>query len=241
MDQTSRFSTKVLVACGLLAGISIVLTRLFSYMIPLAGLPVLRIGFGDIPVIISGILFGPIAGGLTGGVSDLLGFILNPMGGPYIPGMTISAVLRGLLPGFIYLMIRHYQIKWNFYIVNMIFSILLSLGVLFVLLSGDGEISTLFMVFYGFIALAFIMLPVFLGRIIKSKDTLYSFDKILFIVTIGYFVISLGLNTLWLAITYEKGFLAFLPGRILAGFVMIPLHSLITFILSRWFKYIKIS
>ncbi|NLK97869.1 MAG: folate family ECF transporter S component [Epulopiscium sp.] len=241
MNTKKGFNTRVLVACGLLASISIVLTRLFSYMIPLAGLPALRIGFGDIPVIISGMLFGPIAGGLTGGVSDLLGFILNPMGGPYIPGFTISAVLRGLIPGLIYWLIRTKNIKFNFHIANIIFSILLAIGILFVFLSQEVELSKVLMMLYGAIALAFIMIPVVLSRIIKSKDSLYSFDKILFIVTVGYFIISLGLNTLWLAVTYEKGFLAFLPGRILAGFVMIPLHSIMIFVLSRWFKYIKIS
>lgn len=241
LNTKKGFNTRALVACGLLAAISIVLTRVFSYMIPLAGLPALRIGFGDIPVIISGILFGPIAGGLTGGVSDILGFILNPMGGPYIPGFTISAVLRGLIPGVIFWLIREKNIKFNFHIANMIFSIFLTIGILFVFLSQEVDLSKALMMVYGVIAFAFIMLPVVLSRVIKSEDTLYSFDKILFIVTVCYFIISLGLNTFWLAITYEKGFLAFLPGRILAGFVMIPLHSFMIFVLSRWFKYIKIS
>lgn len=241
MSNTRKFSTKILVVCGLFAGMSIILTRLFSYMIPLAGLPALRIGFGSIPIIISGILFGPIAGGLTGGVSDILGFILNSMGGPYIPGFTVSAILEGLISGYIYCIIRNQKVKFNFHIANIALSILLSVGVLFVLLSHNVELSSFFIILYGSIALAFIMLPILLSRVIRSEDSLYSFDKILFIITIGYFIISLGLNTLWLAITYEKGFLAFLPGRILAGFITIPLHSFVIFALSRWFKYIKIS
>lgn len=241
LKTKKRFTTRVLVACGLLASISIVLTRVFSYTIPLAGLPALRIGFGDIPVIISGILFGPIAGGLTGGVSDTLGFMLNPMGGPYIPGLTITAILRGVIPGLIYWLIQSKNIKFNFHIANIAFSILLTIGILFVFMSQDAELPKMLMMLYCVIALAFIMLPVVLGRIIKTEDSLYSFDKILFVVTVAYFILSLGLNTFFLAITYEKGFLAFLPGRILAGFVIIPLHSIMIFVLSRWFKYIKIS
>ena len=93
MVQAKSYNTKLLVSCGLLAGISIILTRIFSYTIPIAGFPVLRIGFGDIPVIISGMIFGPIAGALTGGVSDILGFMINPMV-VHIPGLTISATLR---------------------------------------------------------------------------------------------------------------------------------------------------
>ncbi|MBN2898309.1 MAG: folate family ECF transporter S component, partial [Clostridia bacterium] len=74
-------STSVLVKAGLLAALSIVFTRVFSFMIPLAGLPALRIGFGTLPITISGILFGPLVGGLVGMVSDLVGFMINPMGG----------------------------------------------------------------------------------------------------------------------------------------------------------------
>lgn len=241
VEQSKVFNTKVLVSCGLLSGISIILTRFFSYMIPLAGFPVLRIGFGDIPVIISGMVFGPIAGALTGAVSDVLGFLINPMGDVYIPGMTISAALRGLLPGLIYLTIKKHKININFHIINVVCSILMAVGAIYVPLSQDVGISNIILILYGIIALAFITLPIVLGIIIKSKDNLYSFDKILFIVTIGYYIISLILNTFWLAMTYNKGFLAFLPGRIIAGLVIIPLHSILIFVLSRWFKHMKIS
>jgi len=238
LNKSKVFDTKILVSCGLLSGISIILTRFFSYMIPLAGFPVLRIGFGDIPVIISGILFGPIAGALTGGVSDILGFIINPMGGPYIPGMTVGAILRGLLPGLIYWVIRNHKVKINFHIINVIFSLIMAVGAIYVPMTQNIEISNFILILYGLVALAFIVLPIILGIIVKSKDSLYSFDKILFVVTVGYFIISLIINTFVLAITYEKGFLAFLPGRIIAGLVIIPLHSFIIFVLSRWFKHI---
>lgn len=238
--QAKSYNTKLLVSCGLLVGISIILTRIFSYTIPIAGFPVLRIGFGDIPVIISGMIFGPIAGALTGGVSDILGFMINPMGGPYIPGLTISATLRGLLPGLIYWAIKNNKIKINYHIINVIFSILMVAGAVYVPLSQDGGISNIALIIYGLIALAFILLPIILGIIIKSEEGLYSFDKILFVVTVCYYLISLLLNTFWLAVAYNKGFLAFLPGRIIAGLVIIPLHSLIIFVLSRWFKYMRI-
>ncbi|WP_058486648.1 folate family ECF transporter S component [Defluviitalea phaphyphila] len=236
-----HFNTKILVACGLLTGISIVLTRMFSYVIPLGGLPALRIGFGSIPITISGILFGPIAGALTGGVADLLGFMINPMGGPYIPGMTITAMLGGFLPGIIYWGIRKYNIKINFNIINIIFITLLAIGTFYILLFKNGSLPLFFVIIYGIVALIFIMLPILLSNIISREDSLYSFDKILFVITVKYFINSLLLNTFWLSITYNKGFLVFLPGRIIAGLVMIPLRSFIIFALTKVFKYIKIS
>lgn len=238
--QAKSYSTKNIVSCGLLAGISIILTRVFSYTIPIAGFPALRIGFGDIPVIISGMLFGPVAGALTGTVSDVLGFMINPMGAFYIPGMTISAALRGFIPGLFYWAVKNNKIKLNFHFINIIFSILMVLGAIYVPLSQNEGTSTIALIFYGIIAFVFIMLPVVLGIIIKTDDGLYSFDKILFVVTFCYYMISLLLNTYWLSLAYNKGFLIFLPGRIIAGLVIIPLHAIIIFVLSRWFKYMKI-
>lgn len=93
--------TKTLVYVGLLTTLSIVLTRLASIRIPLGGVEAIRIGFGQLPVIMAGIYFGPGAGALVGGLADLLGFFLNPMG-PYMPHFTLTAILHGLLPGLIF-------------------------------------------------------------------------------------------------------------------------------------------
>ncbi|NLY05810.1 folate family ECF transporter S component, partial [Candidatus Sordicultor fermentans] len=79
--------TKALVYLGFLTTLSIVLTRLASIRIPLGGVEVIRIGFGQLPVIMAGIYFGPGSGALVGGLSDFLGFFLNPMG-PYLPHFT---------------------------------------------------------------------------------------------------------------------------------------------------------
>jgi len=85
---------------SLLAGLSIVLTRMLSIRIPIGGIEGVRIGFGPLPIIIASILFGPIEGALCGGLSDFLGYFINPMG-PYIPAFTIISMIRGILPGFI--------------------------------------------------------------------------------------------------------------------------------------------
>ena len=93
--------TKALVYLGFLTTLSIVLTRLASIRIPLGGVEVIRIGFGQLPVIMAGIYFGPGSGALVGGLSDFLGFFLNPMG-PYLPHFTLAAILHGLLPGLLF-------------------------------------------------------------------------------------------------------------------------------------------
>lgn len=244
-----KLSTKNVVSAGMLIAISVILTRFFSLMIPLVGLPALRIGFGDIPVIISGMLFGPIVGGLTGIVSDLLGYVINPMGGAYFIGFTLSAALRGVIPGLIYLVIRTNKFKLNFNIVNSISTILLTIGVLNIMYSqkvltfkdnaiylNNSKLSLLFIVLFLAIVLAFILVPIVFSKVDKEKKSIYSLDKVLFVVTVSYLIISLALNTLWLSIMFKKGFLIFLPPRVLAGLVMIPLHSLIIFTLTKFLR-----
>ena len=83
-----RMPTSVLVKAGFLATVSIVLTRFLSIMLLLGGLPALRVGFGNIPIIMSGMMFGPVVGGLTGVVADIVGYLINPMGGTFFPGFT---------------------------------------------------------------------------------------------------------------------------------------------------------
>jgi ECF transporter S component (folate family) len=248
-----HLSTRAVVTAGLLTGISIVLTRAFSVMVPLAGLPALRIGFGDIPIIISGILLGPMVGALTGTVTDLVGFMINPMGGAFFPGFTLSAALRGAIPGLIYWLIRSGKFRFNFNIINTITIVGLAFGVVGVMYSKgvlkvyegiaylyDKKLSPAVAVLYVTVILAFVLIPIVLSKKDKSQDAVYSLDKILFTVTIPYFIISLGLNTLWLSIMFDKAFLVFLPGRVLAGLVIIPVHSLIIFTLSKFFEYMKV-
>jgi ECF transporter S component (folate family) len=87
-----------MVKAAFLIAISIVMTRFVYLMLPLAGVSALRISFGDVPLMISGLMFGPLVGGLTGLGADIIGFLINPQG-PYHPGFTLSSILFGVIPG----------------------------------------------------------------------------------------------------------------------------------------------
>ncbi|MDI9484565.1 MAG: folate family ECF transporter S component [Bacillota bacterium] len=100
-----RLTTRNAANLGLLTAISIVLTRIFGVVVPVAGVGALRLSFGEIPIILAGVLFGPAGGALTGLASDLIGYIINSHGGAFFPGFTLSAALTGFLPGWI--LFRH--------------------------------------------------------------------------------------------------------------------------------------
>ena len=95
MRQRNR--TSLLTGMALLAAVSLVLTRFFSFYVPFMGVQSMRVGFGEVPVILAGLLLGAPAGGLTGLAADLVGATLFPSG-PYFPGFTLSAFLSGFLP-----------------------------------------------------------------------------------------------------------------------------------------------
>ena len=92
MKSTNRISTKALACCALLAAISIVMARLLSYAQP-GGV---RWSLDKFPLFLSGLLFGPLAGCLTGFVADFTGSLMqfgfNPIFCP-------PAILYGLCGG----------------------------------------------------------------------------------------------------------------------------------------------
>lgn len=57
-----------------------------------------RFGFSFIPNQLMSYLFGPVIGGLTEGLADLLKFLLKPQGF-YFPGYTLNAILSGIISG----------------------------------------------------------------------------------------------------------------------------------------------
>ena len=89
-----KIDTKKLVHVALLIAIQIVLSRFLSISTPIS-----KIGFGFLPIAICGMLYGPVWGGVCGGLSDFIGAILFPIGA-YFPGYTLCAVLTGLVFGF---------------------------------------------------------------------------------------------------------------------------------------------
>lgn len=94
-NETQKITTQKLVMTALLVAIYVVLSRFLS--IPSWDF---KIGFSFLPVVIGAIVLGPIYGGLIGGLGDLVGAILFPIGA-YFPGYTATAFLMGWLYGMI--------------------------------------------------------------------------------------------------------------------------------------------
>lgn len=120
--------TKNLIVISLLAALSIVLTRFLSFMLPVAGILGIRISFGDIPIMLAGLLFGPIAGALTGIVADVIGAVfLSPYG--FFPGFTLTAALVGAIPPILMRLMNKKDLGFiHLFIIILVTDIITSLG-----------------------------------------------------------------------------------------------------------------
>ncbi len=94
-----KINTSVLVKLALLVAISILLTRFASFRLMIGSVEGVRIGFGHFPVILAGLLFGPMAGCLVGIVADIGGYLIDPAKtGAFLPQLTLVAGLHGIIP-----------------------------------------------------------------------------------------------------------------------------------------------
>lgn len=119
----SKNYVRNLVLMAIFAALSIILTRYLSLML-MGG--TVRLGFGSIPIIFSGMVLGPVAGGIVGVVSDLLGILLSPQG-QFHPGFTLSAALTGIIPGLVVMLMKNRKSLLTISVANISVYVLVSL------------------------------------------------------------------------------------------------------------------
>jgi hypothetical protein len=118
----------VIVQTGLLIAIAQVV-KLFSTYIYIAGAPAIKVGFSGPFIKMPGILFGPVIGGISAGLSDIIGYHINPPMGPYIPWLGVTAVLGGILTPLIWKGLKNITIKKLQIICIVVFSAVGVLGI----------------------------------------------------------------------------------------------------------------
>ncbi len=94
----NRHWIQKLVYCGILIALSIILSRFASIRFAFGGVENIRVGFGAFPILIAGVLFGPLYGAVVGIVADIGGFMISPIGA-YMPHFTLVSAMYGFIPG----------------------------------------------------------------------------------------------------------------------------------------------
>ena len=84
------FTTKTLAYCAMLAAIQVVLARL---IVPMPSADT-RFSIEAVPVVLAGLLFGPLPGALVGFTADLVGCLFSGFG--YNPIFCLPPILYGV-------------------------------------------------------------------------------------------------------------------------------------------------
>lgn len=89
------FDTYALALCALLTALSVVLARLLT-VIPGE---VSRFSLEAVPIVLAGLLLGPVSGGAVGFAADLIGCLFSPYG--YNPIFCLPPILYGVWAGLV--------------------------------------------------------------------------------------------------------------------------------------------
>ena len=102
MKGSSAFhSTRALCIAALLTALSVVI-GIFCKSFLNFGNGLFRITFENLPILLSGFLFGPVVGALVGAASDLLSYLLSAQAYPPNFVVTAGAAAIGLSAGLFY-------------------------------------------------------------------------------------------------------------------------------------------
>ena len=92
-ENKTVWCTYTFVSVGMLAAVQIILSRFLAIQVGGFG----RIALSPVATIVSGLWLGPVAGGLTGLIADLIGCLIQ--GYAVNPLITLAAMMWGILPG----------------------------------------------------------------------------------------------------------------------------------------------
>ncbi|MBO4446114.1 MAG: folate family ECF transporter S component [Clostridia bacterium] len=93
LKEQFSFNTYQIVIMGMLIALYVVLNRFLSINVWN-----LSIGLTFLPLAVAGMVLGPVKAGIVGALSDFIGAMLFPFG-PFFPGFTLTAFLKGLTYG----------------------------------------------------------------------------------------------------------------------------------------------
>ncbi len=98
MSRQSKINVKRLAVAAMLMAMSVVIGIFCKTVLNFDG-GLFRVTFENLPIMLAGIMFGPIYGGLVGCGSDLVSYLLSPQTYPPNLIVTLGATMVGILSG----------------------------------------------------------------------------------------------------------------------------------------------
>lgn len=223
---------------ALLLALTIILTR----MTPLQNIPLIpwiRISLGPSLIIFASILLGPIYGAIVGALSDILGIVLfpNALGYGINPLFTLVYGLLGIIPYFIYLLVKRIK-KPQISAICMISAAILVFAVVIYFIFFNGIIlkeysfetyqkwlivSGAFLLLLGTVVAIFFIDKHFKKKYVANNIT-FNIAFICFIVEV---LIMLLLNSFVKTFTFEVNFWIIFFAQTIVLFVDVPLNTFV--------------
>ena len=100
MNKNTSKSIKALTTAAMLTAMSVIVGILCKSFLNFGG-GLFRITFENLPIILTGILYGPIVGGAVGAATDLISYFLSPQTYPPNLIVTLGATMVGVVAGLI--------------------------------------------------------------------------------------------------------------------------------------------
>ncbi len=102
---------RTLIVLALLTAIGAVFKALVSVDLFFGSIKVSDISLIALPIMLAGIYYGPLWGGIAGFVSELLSYFLMPVGGAYNPAFSAVMALTGVIAGLFFL--KAQKVRWG--------------------------------------------------------------------------------------------------------------------------------
>lgn len=139
LKKKSLFSLRTMVCCAMMIAVAVVMARLMSVVPDKSS----RFSLESIPIFVSGMLFGPVAGALVGFTSDLIGcllfsaYVYNPL---FCLPPVVCGVCAGLFRKYLFKKTNVFRIALAF-LPYILFACILWQSLMFTLVEG-GDAKT---------------------------------------------------------------------------------------------------
>lgn len=240
----NKFTPKIIALIAIFAVLKIVL-QLFSMVIPLFGVPSLRIGISQLPLMLGGVILGPVGGFVLGLIVDLLGLIVTPTNYPFL-GFTLGNILVAVIPALIFQWIKaKNRARVGFYGFILIFA--MSIIGLICLVSSIKVGSIVihmtsthrsFVLFFSL----FLLLMMYLARSWIRKyrpENIVLYDVWIIAVVFVELIVNILMTPIWLDLMYGIPFITSSLLRVIKAGVMINVNGFLGFFVLIALKKLK--
>ena len=239
-----KFELRTMIVVSLMSLLSMVLA-VYSLMIPLFGFPSLKFGFSQLPIMITGALFGPWWGMVGGVLEDLLELASGTISTPYL-GFTLNKALIGIIPGLVFILANKQPKKMKTYITTFV-GILYSCSIIFILTTDSVTAAQVtYMLSWPIkailIALTLAILPLsyLIMKLLKFKDVdQRNLQAWLLSVIMIEILVNVILTPIWLENMYGIPFVVQVVIRSVKASFFVVLNTFLAYFVHQNLKRLK--